>query len=1036
MILSDISIKRPVFAMVMSLLLIVFGVVSFLQLPLREFPNIDPPVISIDTTYPGASANIVETRITELIEDRIAGIEGIRTISSSSEDGRSRISIEFDIDRNIDDAANDIRDRVSTVADDLPDEADPPEIQKASSDDDVILWLNFTGEGMSVQELTDYARRYLEDQFSSLDGVARIRIGGAKDRAMRVWLNRESLAARNLTVDDIERALARENVELPAGQIQSKKRDFTVRVERAYNNPSDFSKLVVFRGDDGYLVRLSDVARVEIAPVEERGFFRGNGVPMVGIGVIKQSTANTLEVARLAIERMHLINEQLPQGLVIEQSYDTSVFIESSIEEVYKTLFIAIVLVILVIFAFLGSARTMLIPAVTVPVSLIATFTILWMFDYSINLLTLLALVLAIGLVVDDAIVVLENIHRRIEKGEPTLLAAFRGTRQVGFAVVATTLVLVAVFIPITFLEGDVGRLFSEFAIAMAAAVIFSSFVALTLCATLASKLIIKGDHTNLLTRLVDGLVEWLRGIYLSLLKFSLKHVWVFCGLFVLVLIAIGGMFRQVPVEFVPKEDRGVIFLIVSGPEGASFEYTKDYLDIIEERLMPFANSGEFQRLLIRSPRSLSGSSDFSGGIGIIVLQHWDEGRKPIWHYVNEIRRLTQDLAGVTAFPVVRQGLVRGLSKPVEFVIGGATYEELAAWRDIMLDKARDNPNLIGVDHDYKETKPQIAVRINKDRAGDLGVSLIDINRTLESMLGSRRVTTFIERGEEYDVIVEGESRLQQTPLDMHNIYVRSSNTQQLIPLSNLVDYHEFADASVLNRYNRLRAVTIESNLAEGYSLGEALDYLNELARVHLPAEAIISYKGESLDYQESGTSVYFIFALSLVVVFLVMAGLFESFIHPFVIMFSVPLAVLGALVGLALTGQSLNIYSQIGLIMLVGLAAKNGILIVEFINQLRDEGVEFHQAILDGCTIRFRPIIMTAFTTIMGSLPLILSSGAGAETRYVLGVVIFSGVLIMTFLTLIFVPVMYQLLAKGTNSPKATEHKLNEQAKAFEHRA
>lgn len=1028
MILSDLAIKRPVFATVLSLLLIVFGIVAFLKLPLREYPKIDPPVVSIDTTYPGASANIVETRITELIEDRVAGVEGVRFIESTSEDGRSRINIEFDVNRDIDNAANDIRDRVSTIIDNLPVEADPPEVQKASSDDDVIIWLNLNAENMSVMELTDYARRYITDQFSSLDGVARVRVGGSKDKAMRIWLNRKALAARHLTVDDIEQALRRENVELPAGQIQSSMRDFTVRVERVYNTPNDFASLVIDRSDDGYLVRLADVARVEIAPVEERGFFRGNGLPMVGIGIIKQSTANTLEVANRVKQKMVEVNGQLPEGMVIEQSYDTSVFIQSSIDEVYKTLFIAIGLVIVVMYLFLGGVRAMLIPAVTVPVSLVATFIILWAFGYTINLLTLLALVLAIGLVVDDAIVVLENIHRRIELGEPPLLAAFRGARQVGFAVVATTLVLVSVFIPITFLEGDVGRLFSEFAIAMAAAVIFSSFVALTLCAVMASKVMKPHMGHSFLSGLIDSCVRVGRSWYLRSLSLCLANPLMTLIAFIMILGSIVVLFDRIPGEFVPKEDRGVIFLIVSGPEGASYDYTKSYMDEIEKRLMPFVESEEFHRLLIRAPRSLSNTQDFSGGIGIIVLKHWDTGRKPVWYYADEIRKRTADLSGVTVFPIVRQGLVRGFSKPVEFVIGGATYDELAAWRDILIDKASENPNLIGLDHDYKETKPQIGITIDKDRAGDLGVSLIDINRTLESLLGSRRVTTFIDRGEEYDVIIEGVMALQQTPVDLNNIYVRSSKTEALIPLSNLIEYREFADASTLSRYNRLRSITINANLADGYALGEALAYLENLAKTELPPGVSINYKGESLDYKESGVSIYFIFLLSLVVVFLVMAGLFESFVHPFVIMFSVPLAIFGALVGLWLTGQTLNIYSQIGLIMLVGLAAKNGILIVEFINQLRDEGVEFQQAILKATEIRFRPIVMTAITTMMGSIPLIISFGAGAETRYVLGIVIFSGVALMTFLTLYMIPVIYQALAKNTGSPHLTAQTLETQ--------
>jgi multidrug efflux pump len=1036
MILSDFSIKRPVFATVLSLLLIVFGIVSYLKLPLREYPDIDPPIISIETNYPGASADIVESRITEIIEDKVAGIEGIRSISSASQDGRSSITIEFDINRDIDNAANDVRDRVSTVLNDLPVEADPPEVQKASSDDDVIIWLNFTGDNMSVMELTDYARRYIQDQFSALDGVARVRIGGAKDKAMRIWLDRKALAARNLSVEDVENALRRENIQLPAGQIQSIMRDFTVRVKRLYVSEDTFKALVIKRGEEGYLVRLGDVARVEIAPVEERGFFRGNGVPMVGIGIIKQSKANTLNVAHLAKQKMADINARLPKGMSIEQSYDTSIFIDNSIKEVYKTLFIAIGLVILVIYLFLGSIRAMLIPAVTVPISLIATFIVLLFLNFTINLLTLLALVLAIGLVVDDAIVVLENIHRRIELGEPKLLAAYRGSRQVGFAVIATTLVLVAVFIPITFLDGDVGRLFSEFAIAIATAVVFSSFVALSLCAMLASKVLRKNESKILLTRWVDNGIQWIKNKYVDSIKFVLtKPIWTY-GIFIIAIISICILFKNTPSEFAPKEDRGVIFVIVSGPEGSSDQYTTEHMNKIEKRLMKFVHTGEFQRLLIRTPGALSTTQSFNGGVGIIVLNDWGTGRKSIWEYVNEIRALTQDITGVSIYPIVRQGLVKGTSKPVQFVLGGATYDELASWRDIILEKAKANMNLLGVDHDYKETKPQLIVSINQDLAGDLGVSLISINKTLESLLGSRRVTTYIEQGEEYDVIIDGEESLQKSPIDIQNIYVRSDTTSELIPLSNLVTYQEISDAAQLNRYNRLRSITLDANLADGYSLGEALDYLNQLVQTELPENVSVNYKGESLDYEKSGYSIYFVFILALAVVFLVMAGLFESFIHPLVIMSTVPLAILGALIGLWLTHQSLNIYSQIGMIMLVGLATKNGILIVEFINQLRDEGVEFRQAIVSGVEIRFRPILMTAITTAMGAIPLVASYGAGAESRFVLGVVILSGVLLMTFMTLYVIPVVYQSFAKNTQSPHTVSHQLESQLKAYEHKS
>ncbi|WP_412496786.1 efflux RND transporter permease subunit [Shewanella algae] len=1027
MILTDISVKRPVFASVISLLLIAFGLVSFGKLPLREYPDIDPPIVSIDTSYRGASASVVESRITQLIEDRISGVEGIRHIDSSSTDGRSSVVLEFDIDRDIEAAANDVRDRIAGLLDNLPEEADPPEVQKANGGDEVIMWLNLVSDQMTTLQLTDYARRYLTDRFSVIDGVANMRVGGGKVYAMRVWIDRQALAARNLTVADVEAALRSENVELPAGSIESKERHFTVRLERSFRTADDFANLVLTQGGDGYLVKLGDVARVEIGSEEERIMFRGNGEAMIGLGVSKQSTANTLEVARAVNQLVDEINPTLPQGMEIKRSYDSSVFIEASIDEVYQTLFIAIILVIIVIYLFLGSVRAMLIPALTVPVSLLATFIVLYALGYTINLLTLLAMTLAIGMVVDDAIVMLENIHRRIEEGDSPLKAAFLGAREVAFAVIATTAVLVAVFMPITFLDGDLGKLFKEFAVTMSAAVLFSSIVALTLSPMMCSKLLKPASQDTWLMRQVDKGMNALAGFYSRSLTGAMKHPLLVSLLVVAALGASAYMVKLIPQEFAPEEDRGSMFLMVNGPEGASYEYIEAYMNEVEQRLMPLVDSGEIKRLLIRAPRGWGGSANFSNGMAIIVLNDWGQ-RRPAKEIINDVRARLADLAGVRAFPVMRQAFGRGVGKPVQFVIGGPSYEELARWRDIMLEKAAENPNLVGLDHDYKETKPQLRVVIDKDRAADLGVSIAHIGRTLESMLGSRLVTTFMRDGEEYDVIIEGNRDSQNTASDMQNIYVRSDRSKQLIPLSNLVSIEEFADASQLHRYNRMRAITLEASLAEGYSLGEALDYLNDLAHTYLPAEALISYKGQSLDYQESGSSMYFVFLLALGIVFLVLAAQFESYIHPMVIMLTVPLATVGALVGLLLTGQSLNIYSQIGIIMLVGLAAKNGILIVEFANQLRDKGVDFDAAILQAANQRLRPILMTGITTAAGAVPLVLAEGAGAETRFVIGVVVLSGILLATLFTLLVIPVAYSLFARHSSSPEAVAQQLEKE--------
>lgn len=1022
MILSDFSVKRPVFASVISLLLIAFGIIAFTKLPLREYPDIDAPIVTINTPYPGASASIVETRVTELIEDRIAGIEGISYIESSSQDGQSRVTIEFSVDRDIEAAANDVRDRVSGILGNLPEEADPPEVQKVDASDDVIIWLSLISDKRSTLELTDYAERYLVDRFSILDGVASVRVGGGQSYAMRVWLDRNELAARGLTVTDVENALRTENVELPAGSFESTERQFTVRIQRTFRTEDDFKKLVLAKGDDGYLVRLGDVARVEKSAVENRVMYRGNGKPRVGLGIIKQSTGNTIDVARAARKQAEQLNESLPEDMRIEVSYDTSVFIEKAVHEVYVTIGIAIILVILVIYLFLGSLRATIIPALAVPVSLIATFTVLYALGFTINLLTLLALVLAIGLVVDDAIVVLENVVRRIhEENEPPLLAAYNGTRQVAFAVIATTLVLVAVFVPITFLEGDVGRLFSEFAVALAAAVSFSGIVALTLTPMLSSKILRvpkKNTGKETLVERIDALFVRVRRRYVSVLTRLVRAPIIVIAFFVGVIGLIVILYGVIPAEYTPREDRGAFTISVSGPEGASFAYMVEYMDEIEKRLMPYVESGEIESLLVRAPGGFGGSAGFNSGNIICVLADWGK-RRPGAVIMDEVRTKLAALPGVRAAPVMRQGFAGGGGKPVQFVIGGGTYEELAKWRDILIEKINaNNPGLVSIDWNYKETKPLYQVRIDYDRAAELGVTVSSIGRTLETLLGSRRLTTYIDDGEEYDVVIEGERNEQQTASSLENIYVRSERSAQLIPLANLVQIDEFADSRSLSRYNRVRAITIEADLKPGYTLGEALKFMEDLVHENLPSDVIIDYKGQSQDYKYSGGSMFFVFLLGILVMFLVMAAQFESYIHPFVIILTVPLAVVGGLIGLYVTGNSLNLFSQIGMIMLVGLAAKNGILIVEFANQLRDEGEEFDNALLKAAELRLRPILMTSITAAAGAVPLILSGGAGSETRAVIATVVLFGVCIATVFTLFVVPVAYSMIARKTGSP------------------
>jgi multidrug efflux pump len=1022
MLISDTSVKRPVFASVVNLLLVVFGMVAISLLSLREYPDIDAPIVSIDTSYPGASASIVDTRITQLLEDRISGIEGVKNITSTSRNGRSSINIEFHLSRDVDAAANDVRERVSRALGNLPDQANPPEVSKSDSDENVIIWYNLRSDVMSVLELTDYADRYVVDRLSIADGVARIRLGGGRNYAMKVWLDRNAMAARQITVSDIERVIRAENVELPAGEVESEQRDFEVRVARTFLTPEDFSQLVIKAGADGYLVRLGEVAQVELAAQQDETEFRGNGVNMIGLGVVKQSKANTLQVAKSVKQAIEQLEANLPNSIYIVPSYDSSIFIEESINEVYRTLAIAMIMVIVVIYLFLGSARATLIPAVTVPVSLVASFITLYSLGFSINLLTLLALVLAVGLVVDDAIVVLENIYRRVELGEPPLLAAYRGAREVGFAVIATTLVLIAVFVPLVFLQGNIGRLFTEFALAIAAAVAFSSVTALTLSPMMCSKLL-KKRQQNATPPMINRLFSKLEKRYFDSLAGSFRQPWLVVGLLVLSLVAIAQLGNTIPSEFAPREDRGSFFIIMNAAEGASFESNAANLKKVEDILLPYLETGEVIRVLVRTP-------GFGGraGIAIVGAADWQERKRSTFELMAEIRGKLNTIPDVRAIPLMRSSLGgRGFGRPVQFVLQGNTYEELVYWRDIMIKAAQENPGLQNIDSDYKETWPQLRVKIDHDRAGDLGVSIGDVGRTLETLLGQRRVSTFLDRGQEYDVIMEGQQSDFRSPSSIDNIYVRSGRSGELIPLDNLVSFEEQATSSRLNRYNRMRAITISANLADGYTVGEAITFLQQVMEEQLPERASFDLKGESQLYQESGNSILFIFVLALLITYLVLCAQFENWIQPFVILLTVPLALLGALIGLYLTRLTFNIYSQIGLVMLIGLAAKNGILIVEFTNQLRDKGIAFEEAIRQAASQRLRPIVMTGVTTICSALPLVLAIGPGAESRSVIGIVIFAGVLMAVFMTLYIVPVAYYWLARGTQSPLTLSRKLQD---------
>ena len=853
MILSDVSVKRPVFATVISLLLLAFGILSFRELPLREYPDLSSPMVSISTSYRGASAAVVETKITQVVEDQISGIEGVTSIRSSSSDGSSRISIEFDISRDIDQAANDVRDKVARVVSRLPEDADPPRISKSDSDARPIQYFSLTSTSMDSMALTDYADRYIQDHFAVIDGVANVSLSGAGRYSMRIWLDRIALAARGLTVNDVESALRRQNLELPAGRIDSAEREFTVRVQRSYQTVEDFASLVLGRGSDGHLMRLGEVAKVEVGPASLRSEFRGNGVETVSLGIVKQSTANTLEVLRATNAKAAQINQSLPEGMELEASSDDSVFIENAISSVYKTLAITMVLVSLVIYMFLGTVRAMVIPAVTIPVCLTAAFIVLAAFDYSVNLITLLGLVLAIGLVVDDSIVVLENIQRRIEEGEPPLLAAFHGSRQVAFAVIATTLVLLAVFVPITFLDGNIGVIFAELAVTVGSAVVFSSLLALSLTAMLSSKLLNRAAHESWLTRKVDDYFHWLQRGYRDSLRVCLPRPIPVIAVLALILLGIYMVLREIPTAFAPQEDQGIFIARVSGPEGASFPFMKRQMRTIEETVMPHVESGDVNKFLVFLPGWGSSGGSVNSGIILVTMAPWEDRVKSTVEVKDELAREWQNIPAVRAFPFMRSGLSRGGGgQQVQFVLGGSTYTELAEWRDVVLAKAAENRGLTRVQSDYKETKPQLLVEVDKTRAADMGVSIQTIGRTLQTMMSERRVTTYVDGGEEYDVILQAKEDQRASPDDLTNIYVKSETTGRLIPLANLTTIANVADAGSLNRYNKLRAITISADLAPGYTLGQALEFLEGVVRDELPIGAQIDYKGESLELKES----------------------------------------------------------------------------------------------------------------------------------------------------------------------------------------
>ncbi|WGF89187.1 efflux RND transporter permease subunit [Marinivivus vitaminiproducens] len=1011
--LPEICVRRPVFATVLSLLMMLVGIVAYDRLSVREYPNIDEPVVSVVTEYPGASAEIMESQVTQVLESSIAGIEGIDTLTSSSRSEESRIAVRFRLNIDPDVAASDVRDRVSRVRNRLPDEIEEPNVAKVEADAQPIIYMAFTSDRMNALDLTDYVDRYIVDQLQNLTGISEVRIQGERRYAMRIWIDRARLAAYDLTVQDIEDALRGQNVEVPAGRIESRDREFTVLSRTGLTTPEAFGAIVV-KDAAGFQVRMRDVAKVEIGAEDDRRASRVNGETSVSLGIIKQATANPLDVSHAIRAELPRILENLPEGMDGQVSYDTSVFIDRSINAVFATIGEAVVLVAIVILFFLRTPRATVIPLVTIPVSLLTTFGLMYAFGFTVNTLTLMAMVLAIGLVVDDAIVVLENVYRHIEEGAAPFRAAIDGTREIAFAVVAMTLTLAAVYAPIAFAEGRTGRLFLEFALTLAGAVLVSGFVALTLTPMMCSKLLKPHEsHGRIYNALERFFVAVTRG-YRKLLDASLKVRPLVILLCVAVAAAGAYLFTRLPAELAPVEDRGVLAVIASAPEGSTLGYSTRYSQDMEKL---FAEIPEVEGAFI-----VTGWPQITDTRAFARLQDWDERARSQQEIAREMQPKLARIPGLLAFPNNPPSLgQRGNNAPIEFVIQtSGTYDDLERYLDQMLDRLADYPGLLNTDVDLDLNKPQLEVTVNRDKVADAGLQVETVGRTLETLLGGRQVTRFERGGEQYEVIVQMAEADRTTPRDLSAIYVRSPNGA-MIQLSNLLSVEENVAPKELNRFNQRRSGEIRGSIAPGYTIGQVLGHMDQVAGEILPDEVSLDYDGQSREYRLSGSSLYFVFILALGFIYLVLAAQFESFVDPLIIMLTVPLSMTGALLALYLTGGTINVYSQIGLVTLVGLITKHGILIVEFANQLQASGRSKLDAVVASAVLRLRPILMTTGAMVLGAIPLALAHGAGAESRQQIGWVIVGGMSLGTLLTLVIVPTVYSLVARSHDVPAAT---------------
>ncbi|MDX2307238.1 MAG: efflux RND transporter permease subunit [Hyphomicrobium sp.] len=998
-------ITRPVFATVTSLILVLVGVVAFDRLSVREYPNVDEPTVSVNTRYPGASPSIIETQITQILEGSIAGIEGIDVLDSTSRSEESRITVRFRQNVDPDVAASDVRDRVARVRGRLPDEIDEPIVAKVEADAQPVMILVFTSPKLSVLEITDVIDRFVVDRFKNLSGVADVTIFGERRYAMRIWIDRERLAGYGLTVQDVEAALRAQNAEIPSGRIESTDREFSILSRTGLTTAEQFRNIVV-KVAGGHQVTMGDIAKVELGPVDERRISTFDGRPAIAVGIVRQSTANPLDISRAVREVLPDVSASLPGEISTAIALDDAIFIERSISAVYTTILEAIGCVVLVILFFLRSVRASIIPIVTIPVSLVTTFAIMYWSGFTINTLTLLAFVLAVGLVVDDAIVVVENIYRNIEKGLPPVEAAITGTREIGFAVIAMTLTLAAVYAPIAFAPGKTGRLFLEFALTLAGAVIISGIVALTLTPMMSAKLLRHNENPGIVFRTLENLFlalerfyRWTLGIALTLRPLVVLGAVLVAGTSVL-------LFQSLKSELTPLEDRGILRLRATAPEGATVNYTYRYVEQMDKTLDDVPESPN--RLAI------AGTPEVSRGLVVAPLVDWSERTRSQQEITAKISPALKRIAGVQA--VVERPAAfgqRSQGRPVEFVIQtSGTYEQLQEYSEKILERARENPGLESLDTDLKLNSPELRIDIDRAKVADLGLDVTTVGRTLETLLGGRQVTRFEQNGEQYDVYIQMTPADRSSPDALSTIFLRNPSGE-MIQLSNISDIEESVAPKELKRFNQMRSVTIQANLAPGYTVGEALTFLEDAAKDVLPPEVRTDYSGQSRDFRQSADSLLMVFVLALAFIYLVLAAQFESFRDPFIILLTVPLSMTGALAALNMTGGTLNVFSQIGLVTLIGLITKHGILIVEFANQRQEEGLDRRSAVVEAAVLRLRPILMTTGAMVLGALPLALAHGAGSETRQQIGWVIVGGMSVGTFLTLVVVPAAYTYLGR-----------------------